>query len=161
MDIQSKEKADKEFERACVELNKGHVLSALSHLEKALKIFDNPSWHSFLGFCIAKERGHVTRGMELCRRSMETEPLNSRHNYFLARIYLIDKNKVEAIKILRKGLSHGENTEITKLLDELGSRKPPVFSGLKRDNPVNRITGLLLSRLKAQVNENGEFKASC
>lgn len=148
MDLQSNVRADKEFERASAELAKGHVLSALSCIEKALQINDNHSWYSFLGFCIAKERGHLTRGVELCREAMRSEPQNPRHYYFMARILLIDKNKNEAIKMLRKGLSFGESSEISALLDELGCRKPPVFIGLKRSNPVNKIAGLVLSRIK-------------
>jgi tetratricopeptide (TPR) repeat protein len=140
--------ANKEFERANRELINGNVLGALSCLEKALQLNDNRSWYSFLGFCIAKERGYMNRGLELCRTAIEAEPENGWHYYFLARIHLVAKNKPEAIKVLRKGLSCGERPEIVALLDQLGSRKPPVFKGLKRDNPLNKFTGLLLSRLK-------------
>jgi predicted Zn-dependent protease len=142
------ESADKEYERARKELGNGNVLAALACMEKALKLNDNRSWYSLLGFCIAKERGHVTRGLELCQQALAAEPENPWHYYFLARIHLVAKNKPEAVAILRKGLSHGESREISGLLDELGTRKPPVFSRLKRDNPVNVSVGWVLSRLK-------------
>jgi tetratricopeptide (TPR) repeat protein len=148
MDNQTLEKAEKEHLRALEHLQQGNVLGALSCLEKAVLLHDNHSWYSFLGYCMAKERGHLTRGLELCREAIRSEPDNSRHYYFLARTHLVDNNKSEALAVLRKGLFIGENDEISKLLEELGCRKTVVFEKLKRNNPVNICAGLLLSRLK-------------
>lgn len=148
MEDQSSIAALKNFEQAHKELSEGNVLKALACLEQALKLSDNRSWYSFLGFCIAKERGHLTKGYELCQMSIQHEPDNPLHYYFLARIHLVAKSKQEAIKTLRKGLATGDLHEIRKLLDELGTRKPAVFSRLKRDNIANKTIGYILSRLK-------------
>jgi tetratricopeptide (TPR) repeat protein len=148
MEDQSAINALKDFEQAHKELSEGNVLKALACLEKALKLSDNRSWYSFLGFCIAKERGHLTRGYELCQLSIQYEPDNPFHYYFLGRIHLVAKSKQEAIKTLRKGMAAGDLPEIRNLLDELGTRKPAVFSRLKRSNIVNKTVGYIFSRLK-------------
>lgn len=148
MEDQSAINALKDYEQARKELSEGNVLRALSFLEKALKQSDNRAWYSFLGFCIAKERGHLTRGYELCQMAIQHEPDNPFHYYFLGRIHLVARSKEEAIKTLRKGLANGDIPEIRKLLDELGTRKPTVFSGLGRDHIVNKVFGYIFSRLK-------------
>jgi len=148
MEDQSAINALKSFELARKELSEGNVLRALSYLEKALNQSDNKSWYSFLGFCIAKERGHLTRGYELCQISIQYEPNNPYHYYFLGRIHLLAKSKQEAIKALRKGLSNGDLTEIKVLLDELGTRSPAVFKSLKREHIINKTAGYILSHLK-------------
>ncbi len=148
MEDQSAISALKDFQQAHKELSEGNVLRALACLEKALKQSDNRSWYSFLGFCVAKERGHLTRGYELCHMSIQLEPDNPYHYYFLGRIHLVAKSKQEAINTLRKGLASGDLPEIRALLDELGTRKPAVFSRLKRDNPVNKTIGYIFSKLR-------------
>ncbi|MGE3259803.1 MAG: hypothetical protein AB7J94_09205, partial [Geobacter sp.] len=67
-------KAQQEYQRGLQELEAGNVLAALARVEAALKLWDNPDWHPCLGYCIAKERGHVTRGLELCQAAIERQP---------------------------------------------------------------------------------------
>jgi tetratricopeptide (TPR) repeat protein len=140
-------KAQQEYQRGLQELEAGNVLAALARLEAALKLWDNPDWHPCLGYCIAKERGHVTKGLELCQAAVERQPDWPEHYYYLARVLLVAKRKPEAIQALRQGLSHGEHHLIKRLLDELGSRRAPVFPWLHRDNPCNKYLGMLLSRI--------------
>jgi tetratricopeptide (TPR) repeat protein len=138
---------EKEFLRARKELDEGNVLAALAGLEKALKINDDPRWHSCLGFCIAKERGHVTRGLELCRSALERDPDTVEHYLYLGRVYLLAGNKVEALKVLRQGMQKEANPEIAAQLAAIGNRKPPVLSALSRDNLLNKWLGYILNRL--------------
>ena len=139
--------AEKEFLRARKELDQGNVLAALAYLERGLKIYDDPRWHSCLGFCIAKERGHVTRGLELCRLSLERDPENGVHYLYLGRIHLVAGNKVEALKVLRQGMQIDDCPEIEQLLAAIGTRKPPVIAALSRDNLLNKWLGFILNRL--------------
>jgi Flp pilus assembly protein TadD len=138
---------NKEFSRAQAALAVDDTLTALTHLERALKLHDTPSWHSFLGYCIAKERGQHRKGMELCRSALELEPDRPVHYCNLARIHLMVGDKVEALRVLRDGMVRGGGPEIERLLENLGVRKKPLFPMLSRANPVNRYLGLLLSRL--------------
>lgn len=147
MDPRSPQEATREFERACECLAGDNPVAAMGHLEKALKGNDNPAWYSFLGYCIARERGQYRRGMDLCRASIEADEGNPLHYLNLAKIHLLSNNKTEAITVMREGLVKGTNEEIESMLREVGARKQPVLSFLPRDNPINKYFGLLLSKL--------------
>ncbi|MGB4600359.1 MAG: tetratricopeptide repeat protein [Trichlorobacter sp.] len=140
-------KAGQEYQRALNELEAGTVLGALARLEVALKLHDDPEWHSFLGFCIAKERGHVSKGLELCQAAIERQPGHPDHYYFLARVQLVAGRKPEAMQTLRHAMAMGMSTQIKQLLQELGTRRPPLISWLHRDNPCNKYLGIVLSRI--------------
>lgn len=139
--------ADREYQRARQELENGKVLAALARLEAALRQQDHPAWYSLLGFCIAKERGHLKRGEELCRDCIARQPHLPDHYYFLSRVMLLSGRKDEALQTLRQGLAQGDSSAVKTLLQELGIRKPPLFGRLHRDHPLNKYLGLLLARL--------------
>jgi Tfp pilus assembly protein PilF len=126
----------------------GETTSALALLERALKLGDNRSWHSYLGYCIAKERGQVKKGSDLCIASMEQEPENPVHYLNLAKVHLVAGRKPEALGVLREVMSRGGSKEILALLGEIGTRKPPVLHFLPRGNPLNKLLGLMLERLR-------------
>lgn len=144
----SMEEAEKLFGRAVDALAAGETPSALALLERALKLNDNRSWYSFLGYCIAKERGQVKKGIELCSASLELEPQNPAHYLNQGRIQLVSGDKKEALRVLREGMAQGGSPGIVALLDQIGTRKQPVLSFLPRKNPVNRLLGLLLERTR-------------
>jgi len=139
-------KAQQEYQRALQALESGNVLAALSKVESALKLQDCQAWYPCLGFCIAKERGHVTKGLELCQTTIEHQPDHPEHYYFLARVLLVANRRSEAIQALRQGLAYGDSASIKRLLGELGTRKPPVIPWLHRDNLLNKYLGLFLGR---------------
>ncbi|HBG07476.1 MAG: hypothetical protein A2075_11905 [Geobacteraceae bacterium GWC2_58_44] len=147
MEFSSVDDGEKLFGRALEALAAGETTSALALLERALKLVDNPSWHSYLGYCIAKERGQVRKGTELCIASLTLEPENPDHYLNLAKVHVIAAQKSEALSVLRQGMSVGGNPEILALLELLGTRKPPVLSFLSRDNIMNKVLGKLLGRM--------------
>jgi predicted Zn-dependent protease len=142
------EDVDKIFARAVEALAAGETTSALALLERALKVSDNPSWHSYLGYCIAKERGQVRKGIDLCLACVKLEPENPVHYLNLAKVHVISGHKAEALGALREGMTVGGSTEIRSLLNQLGNRKPPVLSFLSRDHLLNKVLGMVLSRLR-------------
>jgi predicted Zn-dependent protease len=147
MESQACGSAAVEFERARGELAAGNVLTALAGLEKALGARDEPGWYSFLGYCVARERGHVGRGLELCRAAIEHDPGNPLHYLNLSKVHLVAKQKAEALQVLRQGKALGGSPEIDRLLMELGTRRPPVLPFLSRGNPLNKYLGIMLGRL--------------
>ena len=147
MEHRSAEEGEKLFKRSLEALRAGQTPSALALLERALSESDNPSWHSYLGYCIAKERGQVKRGTELCLASLAQEPQNPAHYLNLARVHVIAKQKADALRVLREGMAAGGNEEIATLLAQLGVRKPPVLRFLARDHLLNKWLGILLSRI--------------
>jgi Flp pilus assembly protein TadD len=139
--------AEKEFANGVAALAVEDTLTALACLERALRLQDNPGWHSYLGYCIAKERGQLRRGLELCQSSLAVEPDHPGHLCNLGRVHLIGGDKMEALRVLREGMAKGGSPELIRLLETLGTRKPSLFPMLHRDNPLNKYLGLILSRL--------------
>ena len=148
MEPRSEEEGEKLFNRALDALAAGETPSALALLERALKQNDNKSWYSYLGYCIAKERGQVKKGIDLCNEALEQEPANPAHFLNLAKVNLVAGQKKEALNVLRQGMSVGGSPGISALLDQIGTRKPPVFSFLPRRHFVNKVLGLLLERAR-------------
>lgn len=140
--------ADELFEKGVSFLKENNPLGALAYFEKAYDIRKTPEVQSYLGFCIAIERGQITEATRLCKDAIEQEPANPVHYLNLGRVYIKEKRKDEAIETLRRGLSFGDNADIRLLLESLGLRKKPVFPFLPRGNFLNKYTGLLLSRFK-------------
>ncbi|TSK08073.1 MAG: tetratricopeptide repeat protein [Geobacter sp.] len=133
--------------RALCAFSAGEISSALAQLERVLKLGDNPQLHSYLGFCIAKERGQVKKGAELCLASLEHEPQNPVHYLNLARVHQVAGNKVQAIEVLRQGMGVGGSEEIVTLLGKLGTRRPPPLRFLSRDHFLNKWLGIALGRI--------------
>jgi len=147
MDPHSGALAQREFDQAQSELGRNNVLAALACLEKALTIWDDPLWHSRLGFCVAKERGQLTRAFELCRTAIAHDPQNPVHYLYLGKVHQIAANQYEALQALRQGMTLGGLPEIELTLAAIGTRKPPVISFLSRDNPLNKYLGIITTRL--------------
>ncbi len=139
--------AEKEFAKGVKALWQGDSLTALVCFEKAAGLAPRPVYSSYFGYCIAKERGQVQKGMQLCSEAIEREPEYAAHYLNLGRIYLVAGNKPEAINVFRKGLAYGPNEEIIGLLDSIGTRNPLIFRSLSRKNPLNKYLGLLLRKI--------------
>lgn len=139
--------AEKEFALGFAALEVEDTLTALTHLERALKLHDHPGWYSYLGYCIARERGQHRKGRELCLHSLAAEPDSPAHYCNLGRVQILSGDKEDALRVLREGMAKGGSPEIIRLLDTLGRRTPLLFPSLSRGNPFNRYPGLLLKRL--------------
>ncbi|MDD2308986.1 MAG: tetratricopeptide repeat protein [Desulfuromonadaceae bacterium] len=139
--------AQKEFDRAQHELDLGNVLAALASLERALSIWDDPLWHSRFGFCLAKQRGQVTRALELCSSAIEHDPGNPLHYLYLGKVYLVAGNTYEALQAFRQGMAFGGSPELEQVLNAIGVRKSPVIPFLSRDNQLNKVLGIIFGRL--------------
>jgi tetratricopeptide (TPR) repeat protein len=147
MDPETAAIAQKEFDQAQLELDRYNVLSALASLERALSIWDDPLWHSRLGFCIAKERGQLTQAFELCRSAIEHDSDNPIHYLYLGKVYQIAGNTFEALQTFREGMALGGSPQIERELDAIGTRKSPVIPFLSRNNLLNKYLGIILVRL--------------
>jgi predicted Zn-dependent protease len=144
------DEAEKLFAQALEALDEEDAITALGLLERALKLRDNVGWRSWLGFCIARERGQHRRGLELCQESLAAEPDQPAHYLNLGRVHLIVGDKAAALRVMREGMTKGEYPPLTRMLERLGSRRRPVFPSLSRTNPINKYLGILLSRLGAR-----------
>ena len=139
--------AESEFARAQAALAAEDTRAALACIEKALRIQDAPESYSYLGYCIARQRGQHRKGVELCQASLAVEPDNPLHFLNLGRVHLIKGDKNEALRIWREGMAKGGCPELLQQLERLGMRNRSVIPALHRNNPLNRYLGILLSRL--------------
>ncbi|MBI1920582.1 MAG: tetratricopeptide repeat protein [Geobacter sp.] len=146
MKQQVDDEAEREFELARDALHRDDAEDALPHLEKALELRDEPSWYSYVGYCIAKGRGEFKMAVDLCRMSIETEPENPVHYLNLGKVHLAAGNKKKAHEAFREGLEKGGDEEVLHMLVGLGMRNPPVIKSLPRSHPLNRLLGRLLYR---------------
>jgi len=147
MEPQAIEEGLLEFGRARRAIAMENTVTGLACLEKALSLQDNKGWYSYLGYCIAKERGQVSRGAELCMSSLEHEPNNPEHYLNLAKIQMLTGNRSGALRALREGVVLGGSAEFLEKLNEFGTRKSPVIPFLPRSNPLNKFLGLFLYRI--------------
>jgi len=136
------------IERGVAFLQANNRLAALACFDKAFVIGQSPELLSYLSYCIATERGQIYEALKLCNDALSQEPDNPVHYLNLGRIYLHAGKKEEALLILRKGLSFGENQTLRSILEKIGTRNKPVFPFLPRNHFLNKHIGLLLYRLK-------------
>lgn len=123
-------------------------LSALASFEKAYSIEQTPQIQSYLARCIAMERGQFQEALRLCQEAINRETHNPVHYLNMGYVYLNEKRTDEALRSFRMGLSVGDSDEIRNLLEKIGTRRKPVFSFLSRRNILNRVTGLVLERMR-------------
>jgi predicted Zn-dependent protease len=138
---------DPEIQRGLAALRENDTLAALPIFEKACRTTDDPVCSSCLGYCIARERGQLKRGAELCRSAIARDPATPLHRLNLARVLLLAGAKPEAIAVLRDGMHTRQSPELAAELERLGTRLPPVFGSLSRGNFLNLVAGILLTRL--------------
>ena len=129
-------------------LDQNNTLSALFYFEKALDIEESPIISSYFAFCIAKERGQLSKAISLCEEAIKKDPESSIHYLNLGRIYLLSNKREDAIKIFREGLNYEANQKIVDELNKLGTRKFPVISFLKRSSLMNKYLGIIFNKLR-------------
>lgn len=139
--------AEELFDKGLKAFREGNLPSALSFFERASGIDPSPRNNSYLAYFMARERGQIKKAIELCREAIEKEPDNTALYLNMGRVYLLARQKEDAIRAFREGLSRERNQEIIDELNRFGARRKPVFSFLSRANPVNKCLGFILSRL--------------
>lgn len=130
------------------EADRGNTLFALVELEMLMKQRPNPKVLSYLGYCVAKEKRNVRKGVELCLAAINKESSNPIHYLNLGRIHLLSGDKDKAFSTFRKGLKMGRDKRIMRYLRAMGIRKSPVIASLARDHAINKLLGKIFSRLK-------------
>ncbi len=152
-------------QRAIFAIDRGDTLQGLIALECSPQLRTLPAVESYLGYCIAKERGEYREGVRLCQAALTAEPDNPAHYLNLGRVLLMTQDKARAIAAFWKGISkapnaepgelvrraqRGQSREHNLILDELrrlGIRKKAPFASLHRTHPLNRVAGRLLATL--------------
>ena len=146
-------------------IDNGDTVAGLVTLESSPDLRVLPAVNSYLGYCLARERGQVREGLQLCQAALDAEPRNPTHYLNLGRVLLEAGEKSSAIATFWRGISRTPGAErgivaeasasgyarehalILQELRRLGIRKPPPFPSLPRSHPLNKFVGKLLARL--------------
>lgn len=134
--------------RGIAAADQGNTLDALLHLETAARLGSTPTLASYLGYCVARERRQFKHGTGLCRQALLKEPEQAVHYLNLGRVFLAAEEKKLAITTFQRGLKRGRHRLILEELKKLGMRKPPVVPFLSRNHPLNKVLGMVFSRLQ-------------
>ena len=143
----SKSEADILFAKGLEAIKHDHLYLARTCLEQALELERRPEICSYLALCRAKTRGQFSDSIALAREAVAATPDNSVFYMNLGRIYLLAGDKNNALATYRKGMQFEKNREILQELELHGNRKPPLFPALERSHPLNKLVGIILSRL--------------
>jgi tetratricopeptide (TPR) repeat protein len=125
------------------QLDEAHQL-----LKKAYALDPNSAKiNSYLGYTLAFVEDKVQKGLDLCKKAINSnmpDPLFYRN---IGKVYLKLNNKRLAVGAFYKGLSIDKGNR--KIYDEfktLGIRRKPFFSFLARSNFLNKYIGMFTYR---------------
>ncbi len=133
----------------------GRYQEALKPLEQALAYSveepDAPfvrTLRSHYGLVITLARGEVERGQRLCEQAVMSGDPEPQLLVNLARIYMRLNRRDLVAQVVRTALAiDPHDQEALAIEREIGARQSPVFSFLRRGNPLNRVAGKLRRRL--------------
>jgi Flp pilus assembly protein TadD len=122
---------------------------ALIHFRKAAEVEEkNPYYMSFTGLALARAENKWAPALKLCETALSMKRNEVQLHLNLAEVYTSAGRREEALMTLdRAAASFGRHAGIQRARLKLGSRRPPVFSLLSRDNVVNKQMGVWRQRL--------------
>lgn len=92
---------------------------------------------------------NVKEGLKICLQALSSDRRNPDAYVCLARVYLLQGTKRNAIDVLTQGLRHcGNHRGLSELRSELGIRQPPPIPFLPRDSAINVRLGRALRKRK-------------
>lgn len=135
------------FEMGMEALKEKRYSDAVRYLQLAVDGQRSPEYLSQLAIAVAHERGDIKAAVALCQEAIRMEPRNPELFLRLGIVYLIGDNRKDAIRIFRLGLRIGKSPAISRWLQILGHRQPPVLPFLSRSNALNRYLGKLRMKM--------------
>ena len=83
-------------------------------------------------------RRHYAEAVQYCNLSLKSQFMDPDHLANLALVYLERSDRASAIENLHAGLRiQPNNPRIREILNDIGTRRPPVIPFLSRSNPLN------------------------
>jgi len=136
-------------------LKSGKKKDAFVLLQHAIVQFpDDPVVLSYFGCIQALVDKKYRSGIEACKRAIlllkkweadDKEIIYAQFYLNLGRAYLAAGKKQDAITAFASGLKYdNRNGDLQRELHDMGKRKEPPLSFLKRSNPINKYIGILL-----------------
>jgi len=114
-------------------------------LEQAYEKFpNNAKINSWLGFSYGTTLDKVARGIDHCKRAVDSGEPDPYFFRNMGKLYLLQRNKKAAIGAFAKGLQIDKtNAPILREWKVLGFRRKPFLSFLSRDHFLNKNIGKL------------------
>jgi len=104
---------------------------------------------SWLGYTTGIVEKKVAKGMELCRKAIDSNIPDATFFRNMGKLYLLQNNKRAAIGAFSKGLQIDKtNRQILSEWKQLGFRRKPFFGFLSRDNWFNKKIGMMTWKSK-------------
>lgn len=135
------------FEMGMEALHEKRYSDAVQYLQLAVDGQRSPEYLTQLALAIAHEKNDIKTAVALCQEAIRMEPRNPELFLRLGIVYLIGDNRKDAIRILRLGLRFGKSPAISRWLQILGHRQPPVLPFLSRSNALNRYLGKIRGKM--------------
>ena len=152
------ETAEEFLEKGIGHLRDKESVKALPCFERSYALNKTAECQSYMGLCMAMERGELKKGIAFCEDAVSSEPESLVLYLNLGKVLLRDGRKKEAIEAVRKGLAFEENDEAVEWLKGLGVRRRPILSFLPRGHLLNKHIGFLLSRIGISGPRNHLYK---
>lgn len=114
-------------------------------------------YYSYLGVAMARCEGRKDEGLELCRYAIKLEPAEPENRLNLARLYLIQRNRRQAVKQLYVGLRlDPSDRRLRALQRRIGVRRTVPIRWLSRDHFLNVWIGWLTYQMQRKRRERAE-----
>ncbi len=140
------------FEKGMESVSRGDYMEALAYFEASIDLTQGSRglppmrYLSYYGLCLAMASNRLKEAREICERAVEAEFYNPELYLNLGRVYLEYGDRQRAFSTFVRGLQlNRRHMGLIKQIRGLGFRRRPVLGFLSRQNPVNRLLGLLRS----------------
>jgi len=123
---------------------------------RACEFKDNePRYNSYYGLLLALVERKMKYAEQLCQSAIKPGATSDIY-YNLGRVYQMQGQRLKALKNFQKGLQIDcNNADIHRELENMGTRRKPVFPFLSRGNLLNRFVG----RIRNKVSKHTSAKA--
>ncbi|MHB8482619.1 MAG: tetratricopeptide repeat protein [Nitrospiria bacterium] len=140
-----------EIELGKAYLKEKNYQEAVNYLRKALAYYQkNPNQTpgvllSSYGYAVAIGEKKLKEGVAFCKKGLMRKDQAPEHYLYLAKLYLLCRQKREAYKTLENGLKIFKNdSSLSDKIKEFGVRKKPPVPLLDRTHPVNKVLGKII-----------------
>lgn len=151
---------DEYLELGLLYIREGRWTQAISCLTRAQNCYERQrqiipaGLDSHMGLAIAMSGGDLGRAQQLCQVGLERDCYQPDFYFNLGKVYLIAKDKEEAVHAFQLGLQlDDEHRGIKREMKKIGIRKNPAIDSLPRDHFLNKYMGKIKKRLKPTDND--------
>lgn len=122
-------------------------VAVIAEIEQIPVTARTPLLQSGYALAMAEVKGSFKASINLCHDAIKKDTKNPEHYFRQGWILVLAGRRKDAIWILRMGLRQGRHRGIIDMLASLGIRRPPPLTFLARSNPLNKMLGIIMTKL--------------